>query len=213
MPAAKGPLIESFGMTLPSSSRYISRCALPGAISRPSSMVSKPSSARCNNQKPPPPKPDPAGSTTARVAVAATAASKALPPRLSICCAASVASGWAVATPACCALALLNVAASINIKQIFLSLLNLVCCISIFRSLSHKKFVFCQKRFMAFDVIGVMRYALNRAYFDTLWSIKVADTFGAEFRFDDIDLGAFRDCTIRTLWFTDVTIDAFISNN
>ena len=93
MPAASAESRDSPGTELPSLSRYMSRVAAPGAISRRSIMVSNPSLARRIRKKPPPPRPELDGSTTASAAATATAASKALPPLARISLPASLASG------------------------------------------------------------------------------------------------------------------------
>src|SRR5262245_53044893 len=100
MPAASAVAVERPFTTSPCSSRNMSRVAAFGATSRASTIVSKPSEARCSSQKPPPPRPELLGSTTASAALTATAASNALPPCLRISIPASVASGWALAMPA-----------------------------------------------------------------------------------------------------------------
>src|SRR6056297_903767 len=100
MPAASGPLIARSRSTSPASSRYMSSVAAPGASSRPSTIVVRPSAGRCSSQKPPPPIPEEEGSTTARAADTATAASNALPPAARTSNPASVASSWAEAMAA-----------------------------------------------------------------------------------------------------------------
>ncbi len=66
--------------TLPCSSRYMSRAAAAGAISRKSIEVSLPVFASCSSMKPPPPMLPDCGSETASANPTATAASTALPP-------------------------------------------------------------------------------------------------------------------------------------
>src|SRR6185312_4006289 len=101
IPAASALSVDSFGTGLPCGSRNMSRVAAPGAFSRASIIVSKPSLARWIRMKPPAPSPDAFGSTTLSAAATATAASNALPPASSISLPAAVASGCAVAIPAC----------------------------------------------------------------------------------------------------------------
>ena len=78
MPAARGPSWLSI-VGLPSLSRYMSRLALPGAISRKSSAVDFPS-GNWMIMKPPPPMLPAVGWVTPRARPTATAASTALPP-------------------------------------------------------------------------------------------------------------------------------------
>ena len=80
-PTARCEAVERPSITLPSSSWYMSRCALAGAFSRWSFAITRPSASR-NTMKPPPPRLPAEGCVTASAKPVATAASTALPPRL-----------------------------------------------------------------------------------------------------------------------------------
>ncbi len=94
---------DLFVMTRPLASRYMSRVARAGAVSRKSIVVSLPVLPSCRIMKPPPPMLPELGATTASAKPTATAASTALPPRRSTSTPTSVASALAELTMPCSA--------------------------------------------------------------------------------------------------------------
>ncbi len=88
-PTARQPKVES-GVALPPASRYMSRVACSGALSRKSRNVDRPSAKRMSIN-PPPPRLPALGCVTAKANPTAAAASMALPPAFRIANPASVA--------------------------------------------------------------------------------------------------------------------------
>ena len=65
---------------------------------------------------------------------------------------------------------------------------------------------------MRFGVQFVERNAIDRTDFAALWRIEMADALSALCGINFVDLHALINCTVRTLWFTDVTVDALVGD-
>ena len=71
--------------------------------------------------------------------------------------------------------------------------------------------VFFHQFLFRLDMIGIMRNTVDRAHLYTLGCLVVTDTFCAQVRIDHIDFITSTDRLVRALWFTYITIDAFVS--
>lgn len=73
--------------------------------------------------------------------------------------------------------------------------------------------VFFHQLLFRFLIVGVQRDTIHRTNLLALGLIIMAYAFGAEIRLDLVDLLARRDCAVRALRLTDITINAVISND
>jgi hypothetical protein len=58
----------------------------------------------------------------------------------------------------------------------------------------------------------VLRNTLNRANYNTLRRVEMPNTFSALVGINFVEALTFRDRIVWALWFTDVTVDAFIGD-
>jgi hypothetical protein len=62
-------------------------------------------------------------------------------------------------------------------------------------------------------VLGILRYAGDRADLHALRFVEVADALGALGRVDLVDLDAHEDGVVRALRLADIAIDAFVGDH
>ncbi len=75
-----------------------------------------------------------------------------------------------------------------------------------------KSEIFFLQHVFAFDHLRVRDDALDRTHFDALRLIEMADTFGAQFGINLVELDALIDRVVRTFRLADIAVDALIGN-
>ena len=82
-----------------------------------------------------------------------------------------------------------------------------------YRLLPRQPFILGHELFAGLNVVRILRNAFHRTDLDTLRGLEVADALGAQVGVDLVDLLALVDGVVRTLRFTDITVDAFVGNH
>ena len=72
--------------------------------------------------------------------------------------------------------------------------------------------IFLHQLFIALYMLWIQQNAVYWTDLLALWFIIMSFTLSAKIRIDNINFFPLRNCTVRTLWFADIAIDAFFGN-